>query len=149
MIQTVRIDASSFIGKDYEELVWGDIKNTKNKCINEFKICFTATDSAMVKRVTESAQGHIEALQLKTIIKLWEKCVGEWVFLDIFDEELTSTNRNYRFACRGKAPFNIFSGLKFLIDHHKFISERKNDPHPRSNKKQKRNDSIDYDHNKR
>jgi|LWDU01.1.fsa_nt_gi hypothetical protein len=150
MIQTVRLDANSFIGKDYEEIVWEQIKHAKEKCVNEFKVCFSITEGGtdMVKKVATVAQSHLEALQLKTTIKLWENCKKDFIFLDVYQDDKHTDDRNYRFSCRGEAPYNIIQGFTFLIDHYQFIRSQDHDHFTRG-KKQKRNDSINHDYNKK
>ena len=149
MIQTVRLDADSFIGTSYEEIVWKEIERAKEKCANEFKLCFSVTEggSDMVKQVATAVQLHLDALQLKTTIKLWENCAREFVFLDVYSNDNHTASRNYRFAIKGIVPFNIIEGFTFLVDHHEFIRSQ-NNTHFSRDKKQKRNDSKDHDYNK-
>jgi|ETNmetMinimDraft_5_1059913.scaffolds.fasta_scaffold54041_2 hypothetical protein len=149
MIHTIRLDADTFIGKSYEEMIWDAIKNAKIACPNEFKICFCVTEGGpkMIKKVSEAAQTHLEALQFKTTIKLWENCKKEFVFLDVYDDTKDTRTRQFRFASRGTAPGNIIGAFNFLVEHHKFIRGKEHEILAKG-KKQKRNDSIDYDYNK-
>ncbi len=149
MIQTVRLDADSFIGTSYEEIVWKVIEGAKEKCANEFKLCFSVTEggSNMVKQVATAVQLHLDALQLKTTIKLWENCAKEFVFLDVYSNDKHSADRNYRFCIKGDPPGNIIQAFSFLVDHHEFIRSQ-NNTHFSRDKKQKRNDSKDHDYNK-
>jgi hypothetical protein len=150
MIQTVRLDANDFIGTIWEEMIWKKIKEAKEACVNEFKICFAVSDggSDMIEKVATAAQKHFEDLQLKTTIKPWDKCKNEHVFLDVFNEKQDTKIRSYRFASRGDAPGNIIGAFNFLVEHHKFVQEKQHE-NITPGKKQKRNDSIDYDYNKK
>jgi len=148
MIPIVRINGEDFIGTEYESAIWNNIKEAKKACAREYMICFHGSDSKSLKQIAASADKHADSLQLKTTVKLWEKAKSESVFLDSFTPADIAHIRRYRFACNAPAPTNVIMSMNFIIDHFRFMRS-KNEEQVTSNKKQKRNDSIDFDYNKK
>lgn len=148
MIPVVRINGEDFIGTELEDAVWNSIKEAKKACAREFMICFHASNSTKLKEIAASADKHADNLQIKTTVKLWENTKTESVFLDAFSSSEEAHIRKYRFACNAPAPTNVIMSMNFLIDHFRFLRS-KNEEQITSGKKQKRNDSIDYDYNKK
>ena len=86
MIPVIRIKASDFIGSSFETEIWDKIRDAKKSCRNEFKILFWVEKSTDIMTIAENVSKHTEALQLQTLIKVWEKCKGDYVFLDVLAE---------------------------------------------------------------
>lgn len=149
MIPTVRINGEDFIGTEYEDAVWESIKSAKKACAREFMICFHASNSKKLTEIAAAANKHADSLQLKTIVKLWKKAKEEHVFLDSFTNSEESYKRKFRFACNAPAPANVMLSMNFLIDHFRFMRSKNEEDRNSSYKKQKRNDSIDFDYNKK
>ena len=147
MIPIVRINGEDFIGTEYEDVVWSKIQSAKKACAREFMICFHGSSSKSLKEIALSADKHADSLQLKTTVKLWDKAKSESVFLDSFTPADIDHIRRYRFACNAPAPTNVIMSMNFIIDHFRFMRS-KHDEKITSSKKQKRNDSIDFDYNK-
>ena len=146
MINTVRIRAADFIGTEYEDIVWNKIAEAKKKCPFEFKVNFYVEDSKQMMDVSKAVSAHADALQLKTTIKLWEKCKDEYVFLDVCTK--VSENRVYRFLIVDQSPINVIRAMSFLVDHSDIVRRSYTD-NDKDSKRQKRNDSSDYDYNKK
>ena len=96
--------------------------------------------------VSKAVSAHADALQLKTTIKLWEKCKDEYVFLDVCTKVLE--NRVYRFLIVDQSPINVIRAMSFLVDHSDIVRRSYTD-NDKDSKRQKRNDSSDYDYNKK
>ena len=150
MIPTVRINAEDFIHTPFEPLVWNKIADAKEKCSGEFMICFHVDDSRKIMDIGNTVAKHEEALQLKTTIKLWEKCKNEHVFLDVSEDEVPDPESRYRFRYVNVAPFNVMKAMDFIVDHFTFLKEKgEYDIGSSRKQKQKRNDSTNYDYNKK
>tara|TARA_B100000073_G_scaffold83701_1_gene64329 strand:- start:783 stop:1223 length:441 start_codon:yes stop_codon:yes gene_type:complete len=146
MINTIRIRALDFIGSEYEDHVWERIQNAKKTCHNEFKIMFYVDDVSDMTKVANVVSKNTDYLQLKTVIKLWEKCKNDYVFLDVMGKNHDHTP-NYRFAINEEPPLNVIKAMNFIVKHSEIIKRSNLDDN--DNKRQKRNDSRDYDYNKK
>jgi len=146
MINTIRIRALDFINTEYEDAVWERIQHAKKTCHNEFKILFHVDNAKDMVLVTNRVHKNTEYLQLKTVIKLWEKCKNEYIFLDVLEKGSTFSS-NHRFAIKEDAPLNVMSALSFIVKHSEIIKKSNFDDY--DHKRQKRNDSRDYDYNKK
>jgi len=145
MIPIIRIKASDFIDSPLEEEIWNKIREAKKNCRNEFKILFWVNESKDIMKTAENVSKHTDSLQLQTLIKVWEKCKNEYVFLDVLDEDHSGSSES-RFQVRANPPFNVIMAMDFITDHFKMLKDVGNiEPI----KKQKRNDSKDYDYNKK
>jgi hypothetical protein len=150
MIPTVRINAEDFIHTPFEQLVWNKIADTKEKCGGEFMICFHVDDTSKIMDIGNTVAKHEEALQLKTTIKLWEKCKGEHVFLDVSTDDVLASESQYRFRYVNVPPFNVMKAMDFVVSHFTFLHEKGElDVVSSRKQKQKRNDSTNYDYNKK
>ena len=147
MINTIRIRALDFIGSEYEDSVWERIQNAKKTCHNEFKILFYVDDVTDMTKVANVVSKNTDYLQLKTVIKLWERCKNDYVFLDVVNNEQEAFNSNYRFAINESAPLNVIKAMNFIVKHSEVIKRSSFDDN--DHKRQKRNDSSDYDYNKK
>lgn len=146
MINTIRIRALDFINTEYEDAVWERIQHAKKACHNEFKMLFHVDTAKDMVSVTNQVHKYAEYLQLKTVIKLWEKCKDEYIFLDVLQKSSTF-NSNHRFSIKEDAPLNVMSALDFIVKHSEIIKRANFDDY--DHKRQKRNDSRDYDYNKK
>ena len=146
MINTIRIRALDFIGSEYEDYVWERIQTAKKTCHNEFKIMFYVDDVADMTKVANVVSKNTDYLQLKTVIKLWEKCKNDYVFLDVMGRN-HDYKTNYRFAINEESPLNVIKAMNFIVRHSEIIKRSNLDDN--DNKRQKRNDSRDYDYNKK
>tara|TARA_B100001113_G_C21061299_1_gene601290 strand:+ start:453 stop:893 length:441 start_codon:yes stop_codon:yes gene_type:complete len=146
MINTIRIRALDFIGSEYEEYVWKSIQNAKKTCHNEFKILFYVDDATDMTNVANAVSKNTDYLQLKTVIKLWKKCKDDYVFLDVMNNDCNN-NANYRFAIQEESPLNVIKAMNFIVKHSEVIKRSHFDDN--DHKRQKRNDSSDYDYNKK
>ena len=97
-------------------------------------------------RVLNSVSKNTDYLQLKTVIKLWEKCKNDYVFLDVMGRN-HDYKTNYRFAINEESPLNVIKAMNFIVRHSEIIKRSNLDDN--DNKRQKRNDSRDYDYNKK
>ena len=150
MIPTVRINAEDFIHTPFEQLVWNKISDAKEKCSGEFMICFHVDDTSKIMDIGNTVAKHEEALQLKTTIKLWEKCKGEHVFLDVATDDVLASESQYRFRYVNVPPFNVMKAMDFVVSHFTFMHEKGElDIGSSRKQKQKRNDSTNYDYNKK
>ena len=149
MIPVVRINGEDFIGTELEDAIWNRMYEAKKACAREFMICFHASNSKKLKEIAAAADRHTNDLQIKTIVKLWNNAKREHVFLDSFTKEEEKTERDYRFACTAPAPTNVILSMNFLIDHFRFLRSKYEEDIVSSSKKQKRNDSRDFDYNKK
>ena len=150
MIPTVRINAEDFIHTPFEKIVWDKIAETKEKCSGEFMLCFHVDDSSKIMDIGRTVSKHEEALQLQTTIKLWENCKKEHVFLDVSEDEVPDPESQYRFRYVSVAPFNVMKAMDFIVDHFTFLKEKgEYDIGSSRKQKQKRNDSTNYDYNKK
>ena len=150
MIPTVRINAEDFIHTPFEQVVWNKIAETKEKCSGEFMLCFHVDDSKKIMDIGNTVAKHEEALQLKTTIKLWEKCKGEHVFLDVSTDDVLASESQYRFRYVNVPPFNVMKAMDFVVSHFTFMHEKGElDIGSSRKQKQKRNDSTNYDYNKK
>ena len=150
MIPTVRINAEDFIHTPFEKIVWDKIAEAKGKCSGEFMLCFHVDDTSKIMDIGNTVAKHEEALQLKTTIKLWENCKKEHVFLDVSTDEAPDPESQYRFRYVSVAPFNVMKAMDFIVDHFTFLKEKgEYDIGSSRKQKQKRNDSTNYDYNKK
>ena len=150
MIPTVRINAEDFIHTPFEKIVWTKIAETKEKCSGEFMLCFHVDDTSKIMDIGNTVAKHEEALQLKTTIKLWENCKKEHVFLDVATDEAPDPESQYRFRYVNISPLNVMEAMDFIVDHFTFLHKKGDDDYVSSRKqKQKRNDSTNYDYNKK
>ena len=150
MIPTVRINAEDFIHTPFEQVVWNKIAETKEKCSGEFMLCFHVDDSGKIMDIGNTVAKHEEALQLKTTIKLWEKCKKEHVFLDVATDEVPDPESQYRFRYVNISPLNVMKAMDFVVAHFTFLHEKGElDVVSSRKQKQKRNDSTNYDYNKK
>ena len=150
MIPIVRINAEDFIHTPFEKIVWNKIAETKKKCSGEFMLCFHVDDTSKIMDIGNTVAKHEEALQLQTTIKLWEKCKKEHVFLDVSTDEVPDIESQYRFRYVNIRPLNVMGAMDFLVDHFTFLHEKGDIDNGLGRKqKQKRNDSTNYDYNKK
>ena len=150
MIPIVRIKAEDFIHTPFEQLVWNKIADTKDNCSGEFMLCFHVDSTDKVMDIGNSVTKHEEALQLRTTIKLWDNCKRDHVFLDVSTDDVSSSESLYRFRYVGIPPMNVIKAMDFLVEHFSFIREKgEYDVVSTRKQKQKRNDSTNYDYNKK
>ena len=55
--------------------------------------------------------------------------------------------KNYRFALNEESPLNVIAAMNYIVRHSEIIKRSNLDDN--DNKRQKRNDSRDYDYNKK
>jgi len=146
MIPLIRIRASDFIGGPLEDSTWNKIKDAKKQSPNEWKILFWVNKSTDIMTIADTVSKHTEALQIQTVIKVWEKCKNDYVFLDVLNEEYVGSSES-RFQVKAVSPFNVMMAMDFISNHFKMLKEIGSYGEP--TKKQKRNDSRDYDYNKK
>ena len=149
MIPTVRINAEDFIHTPFEQIVWNKIAETKKNCSGEFMLCFHVDDPSKIMDIGNSVAEHEEALQLRTTIKLWENCKNEHVFLDVSTDKVPATESRYRFRYVSVPPTNVMKAMDFIRAHFAFLHEKGDDVVSSRKQKQKRNDSTNYDYNKK
>ena len=146
MIPVIRIRASDFIGGPLEDSTWNKIKDAKKQSPNEFKILFWVDKPKDIMGIADNVSKHTEALQIQTVIKVWEKCKSEFVFLDVLSEDHIESPKS-RFQVKAVSPLNIMMAMDFITNHFKMLKEFTG--YNISTKKQKRNDSRDHDYNKK
>ena len=150
MIPVVRIRAEDFIHTPFEQIVWNKIAKAKENCSGEFMLCFHVDSADKIMNIGNSVSKHEEALQLRTTIKLWENCKNEHVFLDVSTDDVLSSESLYRFRYVGIAPLNVMTAMDFVVEHFAFLREKgEYDIVSGRKQKQKRNDSTNYDYNKK
>ena len=145
MIPTLKIRGLDFIGTEYEDMVWKIISESQNGP-SKFVIKFHGETSDDVKTISESVYKNKDSLRIKTEISLSEKTKKDFVFLNITSPNITD-DCDYRFQVVEEAPLNVIRGLKFMKDYIKHLSDSQSDKS--AEKRQKRNDSSDFNYNKR
>tara|TARA_B100000900_G_scaffold414271_1_gene440473 strand:+ start:169 stop:609 length:441 start_codon:yes stop_codon:yes gene_type:complete len=146
MIQTVRFNTEDFIGTDFEDVVWDKLKDCKKK--SKFKILFYVTHNQNMKAVTDCIMKHDDALSYKTEIQLEDLAMKHRVFLEVENSNNLLGNTDYRFKITAPAPINLMKAIDFMDDHRSF-TENQGKTAMELSKKQKRNDSNEYDYNKK
>ena len=139
MINTVRVPGNVILGK-YGSAIW-DVMIETVKTTKDFIICFYCSDSKELKAVTKYLSENTAKLIIRTDIKLWENCKDERVFLDVTEEKFT----NHRFHIGDVSADGVIKAMSFMRHHNTFVRDAVK---PTQNKRQKRNDSPEYDTNK-
>tara|TARA_B100000519_G_C14119328_1_gene379642 strand:+ start:191 stop:619 length:429 start_codon:yes stop_codon:yes gene_type:complete len=137
MIPVVRIPAD-FILTEYRDPVWELIIQTISRT-KDFVLCFYCDEADDMTAVANFVDSHSDKLRIKTMIKIWDVCRKERVFLDVPNGHVTEA----RFTVTQSGIEGIIQAMTFLTDHFEFIGRDKTG-HP-AVKHQKRNDSPNYD----
>ena len=145
MIPVVKIRGLDFIGTEYEDAIWAHISDKLKTTHGEFIIHFHGETSQDVQKISESVMKHSDSLRIRTNITLSELC-KKFVFLDITSNQYIDRDCDWRFQIKDDSPLNIIYGLSFIDD---YLSNIKSDFAQQPEKRQKRNDSTEFNYNKR
>lgn len=146
MIQTVRFNTDDFIGTDYENIIWDKLKDCKKK--SKFKILFYVKDVDSMNDVTKVIMKHEDALVYRTHIEVESSAMNQRVFLEVENSKKPLGYTDYRFKISAPAPLNLIKAIDFM-DQHRSFTEDHGKTLVELSKKQKRNDSNEYDYNKK
>ena len=146
MIPEVKIRGLDFIGTENEEFIWDYIGESQKDIKGEFIITFHGKTSDDVEKISTAVFKRKNLFRIRTNISLTKLAVNH-VFMDITSDENFDKTSMFRFQIKADPPVNIIRGLTFIKDYSQNIKNKSFEIAP--DKKQKRNDSSEFNYNKR